>query len=126
MLQCFEYLGLAAEKADSTPALVLNPISVATLVGGFMKACNKCGIERPLDDYHRDSKVKDGRQNTCKSCVKASHASPEGRRIKKAANERWKKNNPEKHKESKAISQKKYREVHREEWGQIQINHQGS
>lgn len=33
-----------------------------------MKTCLKCGEEKGLEDFHRDSKMKDGRKNICKVC----------------------------------------------------------
>ena len=66
MVQCLAYLGLAAEKADSTPALVCHPFSVATLVGGFMKTCSKCGIEKPLEEFFKNKR--DGHLSACKVC----------------------------------------------------------
>ena len=32
------------------------------------KKCTKCGIEKPLDQYHRKSSSKDGRKSACKKC----------------------------------------------------------
>lgn len=35
-----------------------------------MKECRACKIEKPLDDFHRDKKVKkDGRVAVCRSCA---------------------------------------------------------
>lgn len=33
------------------------------------KKCSKCGIEKPLDNFHRNSYKKDGLQTYCKFCV---------------------------------------------------------
>jgi hypothetical protein len=33
-----------------------------------MKACNKCGETKPLDEFHKASKSPDGRQYRCKTC----------------------------------------------------------
>jgi hypothetical protein len=38
--------------------------------GGFMKVCNKCGINKSLEDFHRDSGKQDGRTGRCKDCCK--------------------------------------------------------
>tara|TARA_Y100000389_G_C17371096_1_gene469074 strand:+ start:237 stop:908 length:672 start_codon:yes stop_codon:yes gene_type:complete len=32
------------------------------------KVCSKCGVEKSLDDYHRDKTHKDGRRTICKVC----------------------------------------------------------
>jgi len=34
------------------------------------KKCIKCGIEKPLSEYHKDKQNKDGYRTQCKSCVK--------------------------------------------------------
>lgn len=36
-----------------------------------MKTCKKCLIEKPLEDFARMSKAKDGRQPNCKTCNNA-------------------------------------------------------
>ena len=35
-----------------------------------MKCCNKCKVEKPLTEYHRDKTRKDGLSGVCKSCKK--------------------------------------------------------
>lgn len=37
-----------------------------------MKLCRGCNTEKPLDDFHRRSTAKDGRQSRCKDCQKVS------------------------------------------------------
>jgi hypothetical protein len=37
-----------------------------------MKKCGKCKVEKPLDDYYKMSRAKDGRQNYCKDCSQAA------------------------------------------------------
>lgn len=34
------------------------------------KCCTKCGIEKPLDEYHKHSTTKDGRRPDCKACYR--------------------------------------------------------
>lgn len=34
------------------------------------KQCSKCGVSKPLTDYHRDSKGREGRRADCKACAK--------------------------------------------------------
>lgn len=38
---------------------------------GIVKACTKCGITKPLDQFHRENRTKDGRRANCKQCVSA-------------------------------------------------------
>ena len=35
------------------------------------KICSKCGIEKPLDDFHNRKNVKDGKRPNCKICAKS-------------------------------------------------------
>ena len=35
------------------------------------KACSKCGIVKPLDEFHKKKGRSDGRRSECKSCSKA-------------------------------------------------------
>lgn len=35
------------------------------------KCCSKCGIEKPLSEFHNDKKCKCGKVAACKACVKA-------------------------------------------------------
>lgn len=37
-----------------------------------MKTCSICGTLKPLDDFHRETRRKDGRRSDCKECVKKS------------------------------------------------------
>ena len=36
-----------------------------------MKTCTKCGETKPLDEYHRRKRAKDGRESRCKACKRA-------------------------------------------------------
>ena len=38
------------------------------------KTCCKCKLDKPLEDFHRSSKARDGRQNRCKPCRKGVDA----------------------------------------------------
>ena len=38
------------------------------------KACSKCGVTKPLDEFHRSSRAKDGRKPMCKACTKEQAA----------------------------------------------------
>ena len=51
-----------------------------------MKTCRSCGVEKPFDDFHRNSRHADGRTSYCKPCaiVRAAEwqkANPEKRRV---------------------------------------------
>ena len=35
-----------------------------------MKVCNVCGLEKALEDFHRDKARKDGHRLTCKECAR--------------------------------------------------------
>lgn len=32
------------------------------------KTCNKCHVQKPISDYHRDNALMGGRKNQCKKC----------------------------------------------------------
>lgn len=34
-----------------------------------MKVCIKCKVEKPLDQFYRYKKMKDGRRNDCRTCA---------------------------------------------------------
>lgn len=42
-----------------------------------LKRCSKCGKEKPLTDFHKDSKSQDGHRKDCKSC---RNVKPENRK----------------------------------------------
>jgi hypothetical protein len=35
------------------------------------KGCTKCGVDKPLDEFHKCSRMKDGHTSRCKMCTKA-------------------------------------------------------
>lgn len=37
------------------------------------KTCRKCGIAKPLSEYHANKSYRDGLQGKCKACVKEYH-----------------------------------------------------
>jgi recombination endonuclease VII len=45
-----------------------------------VKRCKHCGVEKPLDEFYRDRKARDGRRPDCKACNLAA------RRVKYAEN----------------------------------------
>ena len=51
-----------------------------------MKPCTVCGTVKPLDEYHRNKRKKDGRDPNCKACAKAYYQANRARvRAYKAA-----------------------------------------
>lgn len=71
-----------------------------------MKACRMCGETKPLDEFHRQSSARDGRQGRCKTCAKRVsrehyHANPER---SKAFSKAWQEN----HKEERAAYMRDY------------------
>lgn len=40
-----------------------------------MKTCRKCGVEKHIDEFHRNPSCKDGRQTACRACANAQRAS---------------------------------------------------
>lgn len=47
-----------------------------------MKKCNKCGLKKPLNEFHKYSRNRDGLSHQCKTCVRAYQA-------------KWRQKNPE-------------------------------
>lgn len=74
-----------------------------------MKECKNCGEVKPLEDYHRNKEMRDGRSSYCKPCASARAA-------------QWKKSNTDKSKDSDlqrkyGISLKKYLEMYEDQNG---------
>jgi hypothetical protein len=73
-----------------------------------MKTCYKCNIEKEITGFYRDKSRKDGFRDRCKQCCKEYQQTPEFKERQKTFYNRnsaerqkeWKKNNPEKYKES--------------------------
>lgn len=38
-----------------------------------MKVCSKCGIEKSLDEFHKQTRSKDGLQPACKACMNIAY-----------------------------------------------------
>ena len=78
-----------------------------------MKICSTCKVLKPLDNFYRDKRAKDGLHSQCKECekkyeknrdrnkkrVSAKRYRESHKAIEKARLQRWKKNNPEKYRE---------------------------
>jgi len=72
-----------------------------------MKKCTKCGIEKPLTEFHKDKNKKDGHRSHCKSCIKKYYAENKEKRAKyyaenKEKRAKWRAENKEKIAKSKA------------------------
>lgn len=52
-----------------------------------MKRCARCGVEKPLDEFHNKVESKDGKQSQCKLC--------NNKRVKE-----WQAANPKRHREN--------------------------
>jgi 5-methylcytosine-specific restriction endonuclease McrA len=59
------------------------------------KACNCCGVVKPLSDYRRKSRNKDGRFPKCKACMKERESSEEYKQRNRARANEWYRANPE-------------------------------
>lgn len=88
-----------------------------------MKKCTKCGVEKNLEEFHRNKKSKDGRTFKCKECVRFYSKSyrKENREKIKAYAESWRKDNPgyrrsyrEANKEKLSVWEKAYYESNKE------------
>jgi hypothetical protein len=77
------------------------------------KLCRRCGKEKPICEYYRDSNMSDGHLNICKSCVRARVSAydktEKGKAVERRRNQKperkkklyeqlvkWRKNNPDK------------------------------
>jgi len=40
----------------------------------IVKICNRCKVEKSIEDFHKDQLSKDKKRNTCKQCAKLIHA----------------------------------------------------
>jgi hypothetical protein len=58
------------------------------------KTCCKCGVTKPLDEFNRNCRKKDGHQENCKICHRAyAKAWKEAKKLKDAEEERQKRRN---------------------------------
>lgn len=60
-----------------------------------MKRCSKCGLEKPLDQFNRDKRLKSGRRSRCKTCESAQFA-------------RWSAENPDYYAERYVVNRERY------------------
>ena len=75
------------------------------------KECSKCGVVKPLDEYSKDVRAKDGRFGACKECEKIRRAKWESENAErvKAVRHQYNLNNKD---EIAAYNQKHYKENH--------------
>jgi hypothetical protein len=77
------------------------------------KTCSKCGEVKPVDDFYKDKRRKDGLSSNCKDCCKASST-------------RWRKLNPSKVKaikqRSNSLNKEKLSASHKK-WMQLNADH---
>ena len=76
------------------------------------KQRHKCGLIKPITEFHNDKTKKDGKYGYCKSCqkkIKEIYHINNKDKIK-ASKQRWKSENPEKYHNSKA----RYRQEHKD------------
>ena len=68
-----------------------------------MKTCTSCKLEKPVEDFRRQSKTKDGYKYRCKECDNSAAREYYQRKKKKIIENalEWQKNNPDKVKEYK-------------------------
>lgn len=77
------------------------------------KCCSKCGIEKPLTEFHNDKKCKYGKTVSCKTCVKAygiKYREENAQKLRETRHESYLRNK-DKHYERT----KKYQETHKEQ-----------
>jgi 5-methylcytosine-specific restriction endonuclease McrA len=76
------------------------------------KACSKCGEEKPLTEYNKDKRKKDGLRRFCRVCEKAYYRKyrEENRGKARTYRKKWKKENREKVRADKRKWAKGWRE----------------
>lgn len=81
-----------------------------------MKTCTKCHQNLPFSSYYKQAGMKDGYRNDCKTCFSAASKKRYVKEEAVARSEKWRKENPERFKET----QRRHREANR---GRIQQEH---
>lgn len=77
------------------------------------KTCTKCGETKPLDEFHKDARKRDGRRSYCKHCV-AERDRRYSEKNREKINE-WQRRHYEENRKGILARQRQYREEHREE-----------
>jgi hypothetical protein len=54
-----------------------------------VKRCNRCGIEKSVEDFYKSTRSKDGAQGYCKACDKIRRESPERMEAKRRSAWLW-------------------------------------
>ena len=75
------------------------------------KKCNKCGIVKPLTEFHKRTSAKDNHRGTCKECLKEPNREyrKKNREKRRAYNEQWNKDNRDKYLATRKRNNKKLR-----------------
>lgn len=81
-----------------------------------MKTCCRCGLEKPLTDYHKDASKSDGLVSACRACKKSYRAEYHAKNREKlcAQVSAWQKANPDAVKACRARRYPLTRQVHLE------------
>jgi len=84
------------------------------------KICTKCKIEKPLDQYFNDKRVKkDGKQARCKTCTMAKNQEyRQEHKEERREHEQWRRANDPEWQEKVAIRSKRYYDKMKEENGE--------
>lgn len=72
-----------------------------------MKKCTACKQEKPLTNFHKNIKMRDGYLNRCKKCrreqSKVYMQTESGKKVRQRSRKTWRKRNPEKRKAHKLL-----------------------
>ena len=81
-----------------------------------MKRCTKCGIDKELSEFYKDSSRKDGHMSACKECDRSKNKKWAKANPEKAAkrSQKWAKANPEKRKEYSKKHYHQNKEYHKQ------------
>ena len=88
------------------------------------KKCNKCGLERPQNNFTKDCTKKDGLRTICKICEKEKYLQNREIEIKRV--KEYQKENREKVLQQKLIHAKKYFKKHHDKIKNYQKNYKSS
>jgi hypothetical protein len=75
------------------------------------KICNKCKLEKVIEEFHKDAKTRTGTHSFCRSCVKKERDKFKEKNLE--ATRKWRKANPEKYKLAKRRWEKANPEKHK-------------